>query len=409
MSKIPTYYRHNCGQGITKWKGKTVYFGRYEDAASVKLFERFREQCQSELERDKWRKIRKQIPRIAPATIVQLITLYLEARPELSLSFRSHICCLRAGCEYLFRDLEVACFGVAEFKKLRKLLLAGEYPAPSGKPAAPCSRRTTNWRLSKLIGVFRWGLEESFVFADQLTVLSSITPLRNFQADEIEKVQVDWDAASKLKPFVSKLIWDIISLQYLCGMRPSEALKMRLWELDRSHYGEHQVWLYAPRTHKTAWKGYDREVVLGDRAIAILRPYVELMEQEAHPRGLDSWDYFFTARTGYKLWRKIESSRFHRAFCRYQFTPNEIRFCDGPIHRGWYCQSISNAIERAIESGIDMPRWSPHQLRHARSTFVDNLYGPTGFEALTGDRVTQRKVYVHGRRQLAMRIAKEVG
>src|SRR5262249_29699557 len=62
----------------------------------------------------------------------------------------------------------------------------------------------------------------------------------------------------------------MVELQRLTGMRPGEACRLRLSEVDRT--GE--VWVYRPVQHKTAHHGKARAVHLGPRAQALITGFL---------------------------------------------------------------------------------------------------------------------------------------
>jgi hypothetical protein len=69
---------------------------------------------------------------------------------------------------------------------------------------------------------------------------------------------------SHLSPSVAA----IVQLQHLCGARPREVVAIRPCEvaIDRD------VWLYQPRSHKTAHLNRGKVIVLGPRTREGLRP-----------------------------------------------------------------------------------------------------------------------------------------
>jgi hypothetical protein len=62
----------------------------------------------------------------------------------------------------------------------------------------------------------------------------------------------------------------IAELMLHTGMRPGEACRIRLAEIDRS--GE--VWLYRPSRHKTAHHGHARVIAIGPKAQFVQRRFI---------------------------------------------------------------------------------------------------------------------------------------
>src|SRR5690606_27207428 len=61
------------------------------------------------------------------------------------------------------------------------------------------------------------------------------------------------------------------------GLRPSEALAISRSQLDMSG----AVWVYRPRKHKGNWRGLERAVRLGPRAVEVLRPLLKVDPEAA--------------------------------------------------------------------------------------------------------------------------------
>src|SRR5262249_50157856 len=74
------------------------------------------------------------------------------------------------------------------------------------------------------------------------------------------------------KRFMPPPVRAMVELQMLTGMRPGEVCIMRGCDLET---GGH-VWLYRPQSHKTEHHGKVREVFLGPKAQAVLRPWLKL-------------------------------------------------------------------------------------------------------------------------------------
>ena len=65
-----------------------------------------------------------------------------------------------------------------------------------------------------------------------------------------------------MQPFLPSPLRSCVELQWVTGMRPSEALRIKMTELDRSG----DVWLYTVRRHKNRWRSQPRVVALGPEA-----------------------------------------------------------------------------------------------------------------------------------------------
>jgi integrase len=73
-----------------------------------------------------------------------------------------------------------------------------------------------------------------------------------------------------LLSFLSPVIAAMVRVQYLCGMRPGEVCMMRPCYIDRSG----DVWIYEPRRHKTAWRGFSQCKAVPNAAQQIIGPLI---------------------------------------------------------------------------------------------------------------------------------------
>ena len=124
------------------------------------------------------------------------------------------------------------------------------------------------------------------------------------------------------------------------------------------------VWVYCPMQHKTRRRGKDRVVVLGPVSIGILKP---------------------------RLTTKLDVPLFP--------TPR-----GGCYSTTTYRQAIHRACGRA---GITP--WNPHQLRHAKATLVERLYGREAAANVLGDTIETTAVYADRNVAQLIEIARMTG
>ncbi len=72
-------------------------------------------------------------------------------------------------------------------------------------------------------------------------------------------------------PYVAPPVAAMIRLQMLTATRPGEIVVMRAIDIDMSG----DVWVYEPHTHKNRWRGHRRQIMLGPKAKAIIRPFLD--------------------------------------------------------------------------------------------------------------------------------------
>ena len=80
-------------------------------------------------------------------------------------------------------------------------------------------------------------------------------------------------------PYLTPTVRAMVELQRATGMRPGEVRYMTPAEIDRSG----PVWVYRPRSHKTAYRGRVRFVWLGPRGQAILAPLLDVGPDSDNP------------------------------------------------------------------------------------------------------------------------------
>ncbi|MCZ6573186.1 MAG: tyrosine-type recombinase/integrase, partial [Planctomycetota bacterium] len=136
------------------------------------------------------------------------------------------------------------------------------------------SRSVCNGYTKRIKRLFRWGVENELILASVFQALQAVRGLRKGRspARETEPIRpAREEHVEAVLPAVSVPVQAMIRLQLLTGMRPGEVVQMRASDIDRSR----QVWTYRPQRHKTDYRGHEREVALGPKAQAVLRPFVE--------------------------------------------------------------------------------------------------------------------------------------
>jgi integrase len=199
-------------------------------------------------------------------------------------------------------------------------------------------------------------------------------------------------------------------LQALTGMRAGEVVTMRPCDLDCT--GE--IWVYSPAEHKTAHRGFQRQVPLGAKSRAILQPFL-LRDPKA---------FLFSPQEA-EDWRNEQRRAFRKPNRKTKIYPSELKSRElrkqkakKPSRRpkrsrfdvDSYRRAITYGLEKARKLGVNIPHWHPHQLRHAFATEVRRKYGVEGAQVALGHvhaDVTQ--VYAERNLALASRIASEVG
>jgi integrase len=240
----------------------------------------------------------------------------------------------------------------------------------------------------------------------------------------------------------------MVELQRLTGMRPGEACRLRLAEVDRTG----DVWAYRPARHKTAHHGKARAIHLGPRAQSLIAAFlrggspplagflgIDLTDETARLVAADAYqeagrerdagllrdlarpvvlvagcvvdpaatlfsparareDRFRAARLARKS--KVPPSQQNRRKADPKLTPA----AEYTLHT--YTHAVRKAAEKA-----GVPHWHPNQLRHLFATEVRR--GGHGLEAvqvlLGHARADVTQIYAERNEALAAAVAAKIG
>jgi integrase len=188
----------------------------------------------------------------------------------------------------------------------------------------------------------------------------------------------------------------MVQVQELAAMRPQDVRNLRTGDLDMRD----DIWIYAPRTHKTEHHGHVRRIALGPRAAAILRPFL---------KPSDPSSYVFAPVAAVNALRAERAGR-----RKTRRTPSELRRGrkDNP-RRAPGCQYTKSGYEGAIARACrraGVAPWGPNRLRHNTATRVRSLYGIEGAAAVLGHRLgLVSEVYTGSDFQRAVAIMREIG
>ncbi len=165
----------------------------------------------------------------------------------------------------------------------------------------------------------------------------------------------------------------MIALHWATGMRPGELVRIRPEEIDR----EGEVWRYEPGRHKNDWRGRTRVIFFGPKAQEAIRPFLDR----------DPWCPCFSPREAAEQ-RGVKPGR----------SGDE-----------YSVMSYARAIER-IAKAIDVPHWSPNQIRHTVGTAARERAGLDVAQVVLGHAtVDATQVYAEANEPKAIEYAKRFG
>jgi integrase len=395
-SHVPKYRHHKySGRGFVELDGRRHYLGPYDDPATRASYDRLITQ---------WLANGRQLPSSDPTrlAIAELCWRFWEwsttyyRRPDGTItSERDHYKVALRGLRHLFGATPSAEFGPLDLKTLRQAWVQGRLPKMRG----PASRKYANEMTARVKRVFRWAVENEMVPPSVFQGLQVVRGLRKGRSEARERGRVrpvERDRVEALRGHVSDQVWTMIELQLLTGARSGEIVAMRPEDIDQSN----EVWVYRPESHKTQHHGHEREIYLGPKAQALLRPFL------LRPREMPCFSP-----------AEAESARLDRRSAERK-TPLSCGNRPGsnrkaaPRRRAgdvYTVDSYRRCIRRACEVAAVDP-WHPHQLRHTRGTEIRKEAGLEAAQVILGHQsanVTQ--VYAERDRDLAIRTAKRMG
>jgi integrase len=283
---------------------------------------------------------------------------------------------------------------VSEFSSLH-LLQARDAMIEKG-----ISRKLINSRITRLKRMFRWGVSRQLFPATAQQEIQAVEGLRNGRSAAKENppvAVVPLENVQAVQPLVSRQIAAMIQLQVLTGARPGEILIMRGMDLDRTG----DVWRYRPSHHKNKHRQLDREIPIGPRAQAIIRPYL-LRPSSA---------FLFNPKEA-----EADRHEAQAAARKSKVTPSQlerhIRWSKAPRSKlgdSYLIAGYRRAIARACKLA-KVPRWSPNQLRHLAATRFRAADGLDAAQVILGHtHARTTEIYAEVNRSKIEKVMLEIG
>lgn len=248
--------------------------------------------------------------------------------------------------------------------------------------------------------LFKWGTEQRLVPGSvwhELTALRGLPVGRGGVRESVPVEAVPWAQVEAVLPHLHTPLRAAVLLQWWTGARPSEILQLTRSRLDMSG----DVWLFRPVRHKGVWQGKERVIAIGPRGQEVLRPLLKL---DADAAILSPRDALAEIKAEKRVARKSPMTPSQRA----RDARNAAK--ESPAGEFYDVNAYRKAIHRACDRA-DVPRWSPHRLRHAAGTRIVRQEGIEAGEAALGhadDRVT-RRYSIAAKAALAVEVARRHG
>jgi len=386
--RVPSYRRHKpSGQAVVTVGGRDIYLGKHNTAASIAEYKRVIAE---------WSAHGGSIPQVQAndLTVVELTAAFMRhakgyyRRPDGSPT--SEVNNFRLAIRRLvplYGRTRAADFGPLALKAVRQAMIV-----------EGLARGNINQHVNRVRHVFRWGVENQMVVPSVFQGLQAVAGLRAGRsgAKETAPIRPVPDAfVDAVLPHLSPQVAAMVELQRITGMRSGEVTAMRAADISMSG----RVWVYTPLSHKTAWHGHERNVYLGPRAQAIIKPFLT-PEVEA---------YLFVPASGRRFGaisldrktkvypcelRRREQQRLDRQQ-KGRRHPSGSRYDSIGYYRaiqygidGANRERLAEARAAGLESGeVDLvPHWHPHQLRHNAATALRREHGIEVARIILGHR-----------------------
>lgn len=392
--RIPSYRRHKpTGQAVVTIGGRDIYLGKWNSAASRTEYSRII---------GEWTAQGGTLPQKSGGdfTIVELLDAFDEyaagyyrgPNGKRTAEVRNFKPVMRR-LKTLYGRTQAADFGPLALKAVRHAMIGEKL-----------SRRTINQATNRIRRIFKWGVENELVPPTVLQALQAVAGLRYGRSEAIETEPVrpvPDEFVDAVLPHVAPQVAAMIELQRVTGMRSGEVTIMR--GADISTTG--RVWVFTPQTHKTAYRGHQRQVYLGPKAQQIVKPFLKAdlsaflfsptdAETDRNGRrfGIVGADrktpaYPCEMRSRERRRQERQSNRGHRRQ-RDHYDPITL---SRAVVRG-IAKANRARIAEAEAEGIDtkqvalVPHWHPHQLRHNAATNLRREHGIEVARIILGHR-----------------------
>ena len=260
------------------------------------------------------------------------------------------------------------------------------------------ARTTVNARIGRIRRVFRWAASLELIPTAVPLGLATVTGLQRgrTQAPEPGGVQpVPLRDVEATLPHLPSPVAAMVRVQLASGCRAGEVVRMRARDLAL----DGPVWEYRPATHKTAWRGRDRVVLLGPKAQEVIRGLI----------GADRDAYLFDPCRAVRERSEVggEGARRRPAGPRPSRGAREAaRPTPG---RPYLVRSYQHAVARAcLRAGV--APWTPLQLRHTAATEIRTQFGLEAAQVVLGhSKADVTQIYAERDLARAREVMREVG
>jgi integrase len=291
----------------------------------------------------------------------------------------------------LFGETSVADFGPPQLKACREALVK------EGRV-----RRQVNKRTNEIRRFFKWCVEEQVVPPATLEALRAVAPLmpgRGGVAEGEPRRPADPVAVEKVIPFLPPGPRAVIRLLRITGARPSEIMKMKPGEIERT--GE--IWRYTPTVHKGTWRGKGRTIFLNQQAKDVLAPWL---------LGCPDASYIFSPRRSEAMRSRERAERRVTPRYRSHLARNEQKRAKSrklPPAERYDKDALARALARACERA-NVTAFTAYQLRHLKAVELREQFNLETVRAVLGQStMSMAEHYARAADESLARKAAEIG
>ena len=265
---VPRPSHHKAsGQSVVRLNGRDFYLGPHGSPKATSEYDRIIAE---------WLAHGRQLPdRNAGLSVAELILAYVDhaeayyTKGGQPTSEFGVICQAMKWLRKSGSKVRVDEFGPRSFKTIRQMMID-----------AGLSRGTVNAYMNRIRRCFRWAVEQELALPAVLQSLQAVSGLKQgrSEARELRPVKpVPQSLVDTVLPHIAAQVAAMIQFQLLTACRPGEVCIIRGCDIDMTGH----VWIFRPARHKTEHHDSRREIFIGPKAQALIRPWLRT-ELEAY-------------------------------------------------------------------------------------------------------------------------------
>ena len=340
----PRLVRTAKGYAVSKFNGRKLHFGRYDDPLSRVRFQAFKARWEAngrELSDDLLSERANGRAGSRALTVDGLADMYLahldEKHDEVwSRNRRLKIELGLRPLRELFGHEAASRFSPKRLQAVRHKMIDG----------GTLCRREINERVRIVRAVFTWAVAEEFVPGDLAHALAAVTALQQGEYGVREGRQVrpvERFVVDATLPYLPRPVAALVELMWWTGARPSELMGLRPCDLDRSD----ETWFLHLDQHKTARRGKRRVIFFGPEARAVLQRFLDRVPKPPPDKPL-----FSPQEAVAELLRQKRAHRktplYPSHLARYERERN--RRPDRKLGETYDAASLRRAVQRAVRA-----------------------------------------------------------